>query len=365
MKKAIDIWFVILLSAVKQHVTYILKLTFFKIDDNVALICYLEVYMIVTIVGAGLAGSEAALQLASKNIEVNIIDSKPNMINPSVYKMDSAGELVCSNSLKSETDTSSFLLKSEMRLSGSYLLAFAQECKVPAGASLAVNRNLFSQMIESALEKSELINYIKGVNISSIQMLKKEYPADYYIVATGPLTENRLMDSISTKNSYFYDAIAPQVSIESLNLDKMFWGSRYDKGDPDFLNIPLTHEQYNNFIDALLASEKLPYNEMENPKFFERCMPIEELASRGHKTISFGPMRPVGFTIEGKRPAAVLQLRTENKDKTAFNLVGCQTRMRQAAQKKVFSTLPGMENADFIRYGSVHRNSFIKVETFY
>lgn len=314
----------------------------------------------VAILGAGLAGCEAALQLAGKGSSVALIDAKPGKINDSVYKMDEPAELVCSNSLKSESpSTASYMLKEEMRLWGCELLNIAEKTKVPAGASLAVDRELFAKEVLKNIRDKSGISFIEGSLVSTIDDLKKLAGADYYIIATGPLTPEEMMNSISKDNSYFYDAIAPLVSIESLDISKMFWGSRYDKGEADFLNVPLTKQEYYDFVEALLASDKLPYNEHEKPKFFERCMPIEEMASRGKETLAFGPFRPVGFVSDGKRPYALLQLRTENKEKTAFNLVGCQTRMRQGAQKQVFSMLPGFDKADFLRYGSVHRNSFI------
>ncbi len=316
--------------------------------------------MNVTILGAGLAGTEAAFQLAAKGIFVTLIEAKPDNIEPEVYSSNEPAELVCSNSLKSETpSTGSYLLKEEMRRTHSYLLDIADKTKVPAGASLAVDRDLFSSEVKEKLNSNTNIKFIQNKKINSLEELKSLFPSDFYIVATGPLTNELLMKSIADSEGYFYDAIAPLVSRESLNLEKMFWGTRYDKGEPDFLNIALNKDEYNAFVDALLVSDKLPYNEMEKPKFFDRCMPIEVMAERGRETLSFGPFRPVGFRVEGRRPHAVLQLRSENNEKSAFNLVGCQTRMRHKAQKEVFSTLPGLENADFIRYGSVHRNSFI------
>ncbi|HNT28316.1 MAG TPA: methylenetetrahydrofolate--tRNA-(uracil(54)-C(5))-methyltransferase (FADH(2)-oxidizing) TrmFO, partial [bacterium] len=183
--------------------------------------------------------------------------------------------------------------------------------------------------------------------------------ADLYIIATGPLTSPQLLASISTDNHYFYDAIAPIVSAEGLDPTKLFWADRYEKGQPDFLNCALTRQEYDRFVDALLAADKLPYADHERPQFFDRCMPIETMAERGRNTLSFGPFRPVGFEVEGQRPYAVVQLRAENADKSAFNLVGCQTRMRHHAQREVFRLLPGLENAEFLRFGSVHRNSYI------
>jgi len=317
--------------------------------------------MKISILGAGLAGSEAALQLSKNNFEVTLIEAKPNKnILPEVYTQKEIAELVCSNSLKSESPvTGSFLLKEEMRIMDSFLLKIAQKNAVPAGASLAVNREDFSKNIETIILNTQNINFIKNEKINTLKELKEKYPADFFIIATGPLTDETMMDSISKEHSFFFDAIAPLVSRESLDETKLFMASRYNKGDADFLNVPLSKEEYENFVKALLEAEKLPYNTLENPKFFERCMPIEELARRGEKTLAFGPMRPVGFLIDGKRPFAVLQLRTENKEMSIFNLVGCQTRMKHHAQKQVFSTLPGFQNAEFLRYGSVHRNSFV------
>lgn len=317
--------------------------------------------MKITVLGAGLAGCEASLQLAGSGNQVTLVESKPQFINDEVYTNSGPAELVCSNSLKSESpSTGSYLLKQEMEVMGSVVLKKARECAVPAGASLAVNREKLSDSIAELISKNELIKYITGKRVVSFEGLKAEFPADIYVIATGPLTDKNMLESISGSKGSFYDAIAPLVSLESIDESKCFWGSRYGKGDPDFLNIPLNREQYENFINELVNSEKIPWNSIEKPEFFERCMPIEVLAERGVKTLSFGTFRPVGFEHEERRPWAVVQLRAENKEKSVLNLVGCQSRMRQSEQKRVFRLLPGLENAEFVRYGSVHRNSFVK-----
>ncbi|MCK5808016.1 methylenetetrahydrofolate--tRNA-(uracil(54)-C(5))-methyltransferase (FADH(2)-oxidizing) TrmFO [bacterium] len=315
--------------------------------------------MKIAILGAGLAGSELALQCASKGCSVVLFEAKPDKKDSSVYATPLPGELVCSNSLKSENEgTPAFLLKEEMQMMHSFLLDIAHDTAVPAGRSLAVNRTHFSENILKMIRESSEIEYRENSLFTTLEEFKKSVDADYYVIATGPLTTETMANSIDEKHGYFYDAIAPQILDESIDYSKVFMASRYDTGDPDFLNIPLSKEEYDIFLQALLASEKLPYNENEKPQFFAQCMPIEELARRGERTLSFGPFRPVGFSVDGRRPYAVIQLRTENKEKTAWNLVGCQTRMRQAAQKEVFSMLPGLQHASFSRYGSVHRNSY-------
>ena len=316
--------------------------------------------MKIVILGAGLAGSEAAFQLSKKGFSIDLIDCKPEFLNRDVYSINGPAELVCSNSLKSETpSTASFLLKEEMRTMGSVLLDIANKCSVPAGASLAVNRVDFSSMVAEKLNDAGAISFVKGVRIDTIAELKERYKADHYIIATGPLTEQQMLNSISENGGSFYDAIAPLVTLESIDTEKCFWGSRYGKGDPDFLNIPMTKEEFTVFYDELMKAEKIEWSSIEKPEFFERCMPIEVIASRGFQTLVFGPFRPVGFEFKGKRPFAVVQLRAENSEKSILNLVGCQTRMKQGEQKRVFRLMPGLENAEFVRYGSVHRNSFL------
>ncbi len=312
------------------------------------------------ILGGGLAGCEAALQLAREGFSVELLDCKPQFLNRDVYLNPDLAELVCSNSLKSEApSTASYLFKQEMKILGSFLLETAYRCSVPAGASLAVNRNEFSRKVLKMICDTPSIIFNQGVKVNSVDELKDRYKGDFYVVATGPLTEQSLLFSIAGTSGSFYDAIAPLVTLESIDQSECFWGSRYGKGDPDFLNVPLNKEQYEMFVNELLQADKIPWTSIEKPEFFERCMPIEVLAERGFKTLSFGPFRPVGFEFRGKRPYAVIQLRAENEEKSVLNLVGCQTRMRQGEQKRVFRTLPGMKNVEFVRYGSVHRNSFI------
>jgi len=314
----------------------------------------------VTILGAGLAGSEAALQLAARGIAVTLVEAKPTKIEPEVYRLDGPAELVCSNSLKSESPaTPSCQLKEECRIAGSILLSLAAEVRIPAGESLAVDRERFSAAVATRIAAEPRITVVTGAVMTSIEELRNRFPADLFVVATGPLTPAPLLAELAPGHHYFYDAIAPIVSADSLDMCKLFWADRYEKGQPDFLNCPLTKADYDRFVDALLASEKLPYAPHELPQFFDRCMPIETLAERGRDTLSFGPFRPVGFEREGKRPYAVVQLRAENAAKSAFNLVGCQTRMRHHAQREVFRLLPGLENAEFLRYGSVHRNTYL------
>lgn len=316
--------------------------------------------MKIVILGAGLAGSEAALQLSEKGISVELVDCKPQFLNCEVYSIEGPAELVCSNSLKSETpSTSSYLLKEEMRIMGSKLLSIASKCSVPAGASLAVNRVDFSSLVKKKLNDSDNVAIIESEKIRTLTELKEKYEADIYIIATGPLTEPDMLCSISENGGSFYDAIAPLVTLESIDTEKCFWGSRYGKGDPDFLNIPMSKEEFTLFYDELIKSEKIAWSGIEKPEFFERCMPIEVIASRGFQTLVFGPFRPVGFEFKGRRPFAVVQLRAENSEKSVLNLVGCQTRMKHIEQKRVFRLLPGLEKAEFVRFGSVHRNSFL------
>ncbi len=315
--------------------------------------------MKIVILGAGLSGSEAALQFAQNGFSVELIDCKPHFLNEEVYSEPSPAELVCSNSFKSESpSTASFLLKEEMREMGSFLLKAASECSVPAGASLAVDRSLFSKKVEEMINENSHIVFHKCLNISTVEELKARFQGDFYIIATGPLTDKVMMNSISVEGGSFYDAIAPLVTLESIDVEKCFWGSRYGKGEADFLNIPLEKDEYSQFVEELIKAEKIPWSSIEKPEFFERCMPIEVMAERGFKTLSFGPFRPVGFEWKGRRPYAVVQLRAENSERSVLNLVGCQTRMKQGEQKRVFRTLPGLQNAEFTRFGSVHRNSF-------
>ncbi len=266
---------------------------------------------------------------------------------------------MCSNSLKSDAlDTASGLLKAEMRLLGSVLLQVAEKVKVPAGTALAVDRNLFAQTITELVERTEEIDLVR----CEVKEIPDERPC---IIATGPLTSESLSKAIETflgeGNLSFYDAVAPIVDGESIDYSKAFWADRYGKGEGDYLNCPLSEEEYEEFYQALISAECVPFKEFEDPKYFEGCMPIEEMARRGKETLLFGPMRPVGLVdpFTGKRPYAVVQLRREDKEGRMFNMVGFQTKMKYPEQDRVFRLIPALRNAEFLRYGSIHRNTYI------
>jgi methylenetetrahydrofolate--tRNA-(uracil-5-)-methyltransferase len=318
----------------------------------------------VTIVGAGLAGCEAALQLAEKGWNVSLYEMRPDKMTPA-HQTDKCAELVCSNSLKSlRTDTAAGLLKEELKLLHCHLLDLAMQTIVPAGHALAVDRDTFAEKVTAIIEAHP--------NITLIREEVTAIPDGIVILATGPLTSDAMMqaliDKLGNEHLYFFDAIAPIVSDESLDKSIIFDKSRYDKGEADYLNCPFTREEYYDFVNALQNGEKHTAHEFENEffqelnfRFYENCMPIEELARRGVDTLRFGVLRPVGLEDPrtGRRPFAVLQLRAENKDRTAFNLVGCQTMLKYGVQKEIFRKIPGMQNAEFLRYGSIHRNSFL------
>lgn len=313
----------------------------------------------VTVIGGGLAGSEAAWQLAKRGIAVSLYEMRPTRPTEA-HKTNQCAELVCSNSFGSLSDHSaSRILKDEISSMGSLILETAREFAVPSGASLSVDRDKFSRAITLALESHPLIR----LHREEVSVIPEK---GIVIIATGPLTSPSLTSSLQHKvggtSLYFYDAISPIVSADSLDLSKMYFANRWDKGESkDFLNIPLTQEQYDTLVDDLLSGEVvLPHN-FEEEKYFEGCMPIEAIAARGRKTLAFGPMRPVGLRdpSTGKRPAAVIQLRTENEHKTAYNLVGFQTKLKYGEQLRVFRKLPGLENAEFLRLGSMHRNTYL------
>lgn len=312
----------------------------------------------ITIIGAGLAGCEAALQAAERGCKVVLHEMKPIRFSPA-HTMPDLAELVCSNSLRSDGITNgSGLLKAELRLISSRVIATADEHRVPAGGALAVDRHAFSASITKAIEDHPLIELKRG-EITEI-------PAEgIVIIATGPLTSDALAAEIGNLVGgdllYFHDAIAPIVEGDSIDMSKAWRASRYDKGSADYINCPLSKEQYYVFIDDLLAAEKVTLREFESLKPFEGCMPIEVMAERGRETLSFGPMKPVGLVDPhtGRLPYAVLQLRQENTEATLYNLVGFQTRMKWGEQKRVFSKIPGLEQAVFARFGSLHRNTFI------
>jgi len=316
----------------------------------------------IKIIGAGLAGSEAALCLAEMGISVNLLEMRPLRMTPA-HGTDLAAELVCSNSLKSDLlDTASGLLKEELRLLGSRLLPIARSCAVPAGHALAVDRLLFAQKVTQELQNHPRIRITRQE--------VTELPAKCSILCAGPLVSDSLARSlqevVGESQLSFFDAIAPIVSAESIDSAKVYAKDRYDKGEPDYLNCAFTREEYYRFVDALLEGEQHQAREFENEFFrevdfnyYENCTPIEELARRGRETLRHGVMRPMGLERDGVKPFAVLQLRAENKDRTAFNLVGCQTMLRYPEQQRIFRLIPGLERAEFLRFGSIHRNSYL------
>lgn len=309
-----------------------------------------------TVVGAGLAGTEAAWQLAKQGIRVTLIEMKPEKMSPAHHSPLMA-ELVCSNSLRSDRLTNAVgLLKEEMRLLDSLVMKAAEAARVPAGGALAVDRDTFSGYITKALTEHPLIT-VENREVTEI-------PEGPVIIATGPLTSDAMSEVIAALPGLgtlnFYDAAAPIVTLESLNMEKIFRQSRYDRGD-DYLNCPMTEEEYNAFVDALLAAETAEIHGFEEKKVFEGCMPVESMARRGRMVLAFGPMKPVGLRDPrtGKEAYAVVQLRQDNEAGTLYNLVGFQTRLKFPEQKRVFGMIPGLENAAYARYGVMHRNTFL------
>jgi methylenetetrahydrofolate--tRNA-(uracil-5-)-methyltransferase len=312
----------------------------------------------VIIIGGGLAGCEAAWQLLRRGHAVHLYEMKPQKYSPA-HKMENLAELVCSNSLKSNSlDNAPGLLKEEMRRLSSLIIMAADRTAVAAGSALAVDRTQFAQEVEAQLKLQ------KNFTLSRIEVTK--IPKDLLtIIATGPLTSDALAQEIAqmlgSSYLYFYDAIAPIVEADSINMDKVFWASRYDKGTPDYLNCPLNKEEYERFRQELLTGEKVAAKPFEEIRHFESCLPIEVLASRGEKSLAFGPMKPVGLIDPktGSLPYAVVQLRRENTAGTLFNMVGFQTKLTWPEQRRVFHLISGLESAQFARYGSIHRNTFI------
>jgi len=312
----------------------------------------------VIIIGGGLAGCEAAWQLLRRGHAVHLYEMKPQKFSPA-HKMEHLAELVCSNSLKSNSlDNAPGLLKEEMRRLNSLIIMAADRTAVAAGSALAVDRTLFAREVETQLRLQ------KNFTLSRVEVTK--IPKDSLtIIATGPLTSDALAQEIAqmldSSYLYFYDAIAPIVEADSINMDKMFWASRYDKGTPDYLNCPLNKEEYERFRQELLTGEKVAAKPFEEIRHFESCLPIEVLASRGEKSLAFGPMKPVGLIDPktGSLPYAVVQLRRENTAGTLFNMVGFQTKLTWPEQRRVFRLISGLKNAQFARYGSIHRNTFI------
>jgi methylenetetrahydrofolate--tRNA-(uracil-5-)-methyltransferase len=311
----------------------------------------------VTVVGAGLAGSEAAYQLAGRGISVRLIEMRPIKMTEAHQTADFA-ELVCSNSLRNDSmDTAVGVLKEEMRRLGSLVIAAADRARVPAGSALAVDRTDFSRAITETLESHPM------VEISRAEAA--EIPAGVAILATGPLTSPALGEALNNligpRNLYFYDAIAPIVAADSIDMNVAFKASRYGKGGDDYINCPMTETQYEAFVAAVVAAEKIELHPFEKPVYFEGCMPIEEMARRGPMTLAFGPMRPVGLSEphSGRRPFAVVQLRQDDAAGRMYNMVGFQTKMTYPEQRRVLRMIPAMENAEFVRLGSIHRNTFI------
>jgi methylenetetrahydrofolate--tRNA-(uracil-5-)-methyltransferase len=312
----------------------------------------------IVIIGGGLAGSEAAWQAANRGAKVTLYEMRPKEMTQA-HKTGSLAELVCSNSLGSSDPLSApGILKEEMRRLKSLIIRVADEVRVPAGSALAVDREQFALKITQALEGHP--------NIRVLHEEVTEIPTDCRcILATGPLTSDTLSQAIARlthmKHLYFYDAISPIVDADSINMDVAFLASRYDKGGDDYLNCPMDEHAYNAFYDALLSAEKVQPKEFEKTSYFEGCIPIEVMAERGRQTMQFGPMKPVGLQDPktGARAYAVVQLRTENAHRSCYNLVGFQTKLTYGEQKRVFRMIPGLEQAEFLRYGSLHRNTFI------
>ncbi|WP_340391744.1 FADH(2)-oxidizing methylenetetrahydrofolate--tRNA-(uracil(54)-C(5))-methyltransferase TrmFO [Macrococcoides caseolyticum] len=315
----------------------------------------------VNIIGAGLAGSEAAYQLAKRGIKVKLYEMRPVKQTPA-HHTDKFAELVCSNSLRGNALTNAVgVLKEEMRRLDSLTIKAADNASVPAGGALAVDRHEFSGYVTDTLKQH--------ANIEVINEEITEIPDGPTIIATGPLTTESLSKQIQALTGqdhlYFYDAAAPIIEKDSIDMDKVYLKSRYDKGEAAYLNCPMTEEEFNTFYDALLEAEVVPLKEFEKEIYFEGCMPFEEMAKRGRKTLLFGPMKPVGLEDPktGKRPYAVVQLRQDDAAGTLYNIVGFQTHLKWGAQKEILKLIPGLENVEVVRYGVMHRNTFINSPT--
>jgi methylenetetrahydrofolate--tRNA-(uracil-5-)-methyltransferase len=313
----------------------------------------------VTVIGAGLAGSECAYQLAERGVEVTLYEQKPEA-RSAAHHLPGLAELVCSNSLRAaDLHNAVGLIKEEMRRCGSLIMQCADETRVPAGGALAVDRELFSQAVTERIDAHPRIERIERV----VAAIPSERPV---VIATGPMTAEGLAADIAraigSEHLSYYDSIAPIVIAESIEWEQVFSASRYDKGGDDaYVNCPLDKAQYEAFVAALIAAEKMPLHAAEAPRYFEGCLPIEVMAERGPRTLAFGPMKPVGLTDPrtGRWPHAAVQLRREDQEGTAYNMVGFQTRMTHAAQRAAFALIPGLGNARFERFGSVHRNTFV------
>ena len=313
---------------------------------------------VVKVIGAGLAGSEAAWQLAQRGISVELIEMKPHKKSPA-HHVDTFAELVCSNSLRGDRlENAVGLLKEELRRMGSLILQCADDTRVEAGGCLAVDRQGFSDLVTEKLRNHP--------NITVTAREVTEVPQGPVIIATGPLTSDALSEAIGkyfgTDYLHFFDAAAPLVTAESVDMTKAWWQSRYDRGTPDYINCAMNKEEYDAFIAELITAQEAEVHGFEDKRVFEGCMPVEVMARRGHDTLRYGPLKPVGLTdpATGKEPYAVVQLRQDNAVKTVFNLVGFQTHLKFPEQKRVFSMIPALKNAEFVRYGVMHQNTFLQ-----
>ena len=315
--------------------------------------------MNVKVIGAGLAGSEAAWQLANRGIQVTLYEMRPGKKSPAHHTADFA-ELVCSNSLRGDRlENAVGLLKEELRRCGSLIMECAEATRVEAGGCLAVDRGGFSRMVTEKIKNHP--------NITVVSEEVTEVPEGPVIIATGPLTSDAMSDAIAkyfgeTGYLHFFDAAAPLVTAESIDMDLAWWQSRYDRGTPDYINCALNREQYEEFIKELTTAEEAEVHGFEDKNVFEGCMPVEVMARRGFETLRYGPLKPVGLTDPntGKEPYAVVQLRQDNAAKTVYNLVGFQTHLKFGEQKRVFSMIPALRNAEFVRYGVMHQNTFLQ-----
>ena len=310
----------------------------------------------INVIGAGLAGSEAAYQIAKRGIKVKLYEMRPHQ-DAKAHHTNKFAELVCSNSLKSNAlDNASGLMKEEMRMLDSIIISCADETKVPAGQSLSVDREKFSELVTERIKNNPLIEVINE-EVTSI-------PDGITIIASGPLTSNKLSEEIKNilndDSLYFYDASAPLIDANTINMEIAYKKSRYDKGDADYINCPFDKEQFFTCYEALVNGERAPLHSFEKENHFEACMPIEVIAKRGFKSLTFGPMKPVGLEDkDGKRPFAVVQLRQDNLESSLYNIVGFQTNLKWGEQDKIIKLIPGLENATIYRYGVMHRNTFI------
>lgn len=314
----------------------------------------------ISIIGAGLAGSEAAWQAAQRGAEVTLYEMRPEKQTPA-HKTGGFAELVCSNSLRGAgLENAVGVLKEEMRRLGSLIMAAADATRVPAGGALAVDRHGFSDYITQRIEAHPQIHVVR-TEVQKIPLSEDMVT----IVASGPLTEGALADDIARRTGgdslYFYDAAAPIVSLESVDMTKAYRASRYGKGEAAYINCPMTEAEYRAFYEALVTAEKAPTHGFEKEKFFEGCMPVEVMAARGEDTLLYGPLKPVGLEhpVTGVRPFAVVQLRQDNAEGTLYNIVGFQTHLKWPEQRRVFGMIPGLEHAEFLRYGVMHRNTFL------